>query len=285
MGSSDGDATPQLYQNVVVMRHGDRLDNFVPLWAASAPRPWDPPLVEDGKVRAFGTGEKFRKQLGFPIHRVFVSPFLRCLQTAAEVVSALCAVANTSDDPNDLTSNGVVVDPSKIKVSIEYGLSEMLNSLAIRDNVAPKDGIFSFDINQCEAVFPAGTVDNTVEMVYKQLPKWQETVEDARARYVEVMKTLADKYPSENLLLVTHATVAYDASYLLSGEGVGSAVARCLKDVIVSEVEYCGYAVASRPIVFGENQSFTAGDFVGSSNGLVGISLVHVPDGPAQNST
>ncbi|KAL0352172.1 UNVERIFIED_CONTAM: hypothetical protein Scaly_1605900 [Sesamum calycinum] len=120
MGSSDSDAaaaTPQLYQNVVVMRHGDRLDNFVPLWAASAPRPWDPPLVEDGKVRAFGTGEKFRKQLGFPIHRIFVSPFLRCLQTAAEVVSALCAVANTSDDPNDLTSNGVIVDPSKIKVS------------------------------------------------------------------------------------------------------------------------------------------------------------------------
>ncbi|KAL0309073.1 UNVERIFIED_CONTAM: hypothetical protein Sradi_5849600 [Sesamum radiatum] len=253
MGSSDSDAaaaTPQLYQSVVVMRHGDRLDNFVPLWAASAPRPWDPPLMEDGKVRAFGTGEKFRKQLGFPIHRIFVSPFLRCLQTAAEVVSALCAVANTSDDPNDLTSNGVIVDPSKIK---------------------------------CEAVFPAGTVDNTVEMVYKQLPKWQETVADARARYVEVMKILADKYPSENLLLVTHATVAYDASYLLSGEGVGSAVARCLKDVMVSEVEYCGYAVASRPIVFGGNRSFSAGDFVGSSNGLVGISLVNVPDGPAQN--
>ncbi|KAL2251598.1 uncharacterized protein LOC105173288 [Sesamum indicum] len=276
MGSSDCDAasaTPQLYQNVVVMRHGDRLDNFVPLWAASAPRPWDPPLVEDGKVRAFSTGEKFRKHLGFPIHRVFVSPFLRCLQTAAEVVSALCAVANTSDDPNDLTSNGVIVDPSNIKVSIEFGLSEMLNSLAIRDNVAPKDGIFSFDINQCEAVFPAGTVDNTVEMVYKQLPKWQETVADARARYIEVMKILADKYPSENLLLVTH------------GEGVGSTVARCLKDVMVSEVEYCGYAVASRPIVSGENHSFTAGDFVGSSNGLVGISLVNVPDGPAQNST
>ncbi|KAK4397411.1 hypothetical protein Sango_1577700 [Sesamum angolense] len=290
MGSSDSDAaaaTPQLYQNVVVMRHGDRLDNFVPLWAASAPRPWDPPLVEDGKVRAFGTGEKFRKQLGFPIHRVFVSPFLRCLETAAEVVSALCAVANTSDDPNDLTSNGVIVDPSKIKLF---------------ENVAPKDEIFSFDINQCEAVFPAGTVDNTVEMVYKQLPKWQETVADARARYVEVMKILADKYPSENLLLVTHvstvafleilwcetnasATVAYDASYLLSGEGVGSAVARCLKDVMVSEVEYCGYAVASRPIVFGGNSSFSAGDFVGSSNGLVGISLVNVPDGPAQNST
>lgn len=37
-----------------------------------------------------------------------------------------------------------------------------------------------------------------------QLPEWQETLESARARYVEVVKALADKYPSENLLLVTH---------------------------------------------------------------------------------
>ncbi|KAI3449069.1 hypothetical protein Pfo_005734 [Paulownia fortunei] len=282
MGSSDGDGygygysdpskQPQFYQNIVVMRHGDRLDNVVPLWAASAPRPWDPPLAEDGRVRAFGTGEKFRKQLDFPIHRVFVSPFLRCLQTAAEVVSSLCAVANNSDDPNDLTSNGVVIDPSKIKVSIEYGLSEMMNSLAIRAIVAPKDGIFSFDISQCEAVLPAGTIDNTVEMVYKELPRWQETVEGARARYLEVIKTLADKYPSENLLLVTH------------GEGVGAAVSGCLQDVMVSEVEYCAYSVSRRPIVLGENQSFTAGDFVGSPKGLVGIALTKAFDDPAQNS-
>ncbi|KAK6142971.1 hypothetical protein DH2020_023319 [Rehmannia glutinosa] len=272
MGSSDGDGygdpskQPQFYQNVVVMRHGDRLDNVVPLWAASAPRPWDPPLAEDGKVRAFGTGEKFRKQLGFPIHRVFVSPFLRCLQTAAEVIAALCAVANNSDDPNDLTSNGVVIDPSKIKVSIEYGLSEMMNSLAIRDPVAPKDGIFSFNISECESVLPAGTIDNTVEMVYKKLPQWQETVEGARARYLEVIKTLADKYPSENLLLVTH------------GEGVGSAASGCLQDVMVCEVEYCAYSVTRRPIVLGENQSFTAGDFVGSPKGLVDQDLSYLSD-------
>ncbi|KAG8363428.1 hypothetical protein BUALT_Bualt19G0021600 [Buddleja alternifolia] len=265
-GDGDHTNTPGQVQNVVVMRHGDRMDNFVPLWAATAERPWDPPLVDDGKVRAFGTGEKLRKQLGFPIHRVFVSPFLRCLQTAAEVLAALCAVANNCDDPNDLTSNGVVIDPSKIKVSIEFGLCEMMNSLAIRSNVAPEDGIFSFDISQCEAVLPAGTIDNTVEMVYKKLPQWQETAEGARDRYHTVIKTLADKYPSENLLLVTH------------GEGVGSAVSKCLKDVMVCEVEYCAYSVLSRPISFGENQSFTAGDFVGSPKGQVGVMLAKTSD-------
>ncbi|KAL7125914.1 hypothetical protein ABFS83_14G148600 [Erythranthe nasuta] len=257
---------PQSFQNVVVMRHGDRMDNLVPLWAASAPRPWDPPLADDGLVRSFGIGEKFRKQLAFPIHRIIVSPFLRCLQTAAEVVAGLCAVSNRSDDPNDLSSNGVVIDPSKIKVSIEYGLSEMMNNLAIRANVAPKDGIFTFDISQCQAVLPAGTIDTSAEMVYKELPKWQETVEEARARYLDVMKALSNKYPSENLLLVTH------------GEGVGAVVSGCLKDVMVYDVEYCAYTVSHRTIAFSENRSFTAGDFVGSPRGLGGISLAKASD-------
>ena len=106
-----------MYQNVMVMRHGDRIDNFEPLWAATAARPWDPPLVEAGKVRAFCTGRKLRGQLGFRIHRVLVSPFLRCVQTAAEVVSALCAVDHDGVDPNHLTSQGVSIDPSKIKVT------------------------------------------------------------------------------------------------------------------------------------------------------------------------
>lgn len=121
MGSSDAGAAttrPQLYQNIVVMRHGDRLDNSSPLWTESAPRPWDPPLDDDGRLRAYRTGEKFSQQLGFSIDRVLVSPFLRCLETAAHAITALCAVAKDSGDPNDF--NGVVLDPSKIKVSSFY---------------------------------------------------------------------------------------------------------------------------------------------------------------------
>ena len=103
----------QQHQNVVVMRHGDRKDNFEPLWMTTAERPWDPPLVEGGRVRAFCTGRKIRNQLGFPIHRVFVSPFVRCVETASQVVSALCAL---HDDPNNLTGDNVSIDPSKLKV-------------------------------------------------------------------------------------------------------------------------------------------------------------------------
>ncbi|CAI9781614.1 unnamed protein product [Fraxinus pennsylvanica] len=262
MVSSHGDLIneSQFYQNVVVMRHGDRIDNFEPLWASTAARPWDPPLVEAGKIRAYCEGQRLRNELGFPIHRVFISPFLRCLQTAAEVVIALCAVDDHHNDPNDLSSNGVVIDPSKIKVSIEYGLSEMMNLRAIRPDVAPKDGVFKFSLSQCEGVLPVGTIDHAAEQLHKQLPKWQESLEGARTRYREVIKALADKYPSENLLLVTH------------GEGVEAAVCGFMQKVeMVRQVEYCAYSHSRRPIVFGENQSFTAGDLVGLHEGQVGI--------------
>ncbi|WMV30996.1 hypothetical protein MTR67_024381 [Solanum verrucosum] len=239
-------------QNVIVMRHGDRLDNFEELWVMKAERPWDPPLHQDGKIRAFCTGQKIRSSIDFPIHRVFVSPFHRCVQTAAEVVRALCDVADHSGESNVLSSNSdsVIIDPSKVKVSIEYGLCEMLNLVAVRAVAAPKDGDFKFSISQYESELPAGTVDNTVEPVYKKLPEWEESLESARARYVEVVKALADKYPSENLLLVTH------------GEGIGSIFTELNKDATVLEVAYCGHLYAKRSIQSGENQSFTAGEFI-----------------------
>ncbi|XP_027336119.1 uncharacterized protein LOC113850015 [Abrus precatorius] len=230
-----------LYQNVVVMRHGERLDNFEPTWASTAARPWDPPLAQEGRVRAFETGTRLRQSLGFPIHRIFVSPFLRCLQTAAEVIAALSSVDDGSRD-------GVSNEPSKVKVSVEYGLCEMMNGVAIRLNVAPKDGNWGFDIAECEAMLPPETLDKNVERVYKELPKWEELLLQTRARFQQVIKDLADKYPTENLLLVTH------------GEGVGVALTSFRNDAAVNEVHYCGYVQLKRPI-FDKNHSFSDAEF------------------------
>ncbi|XP_071697052.1 uncharacterized protein [Rutidosis leptorrhynchoides] len=255
------------HQNVVVMRHGDRIDNFEPLWTEKADRPWDPPLVLDGKIRAFCTGKKFsNNKLGFPIHRVFVSPFLRCLQTASEVIHAICAV---DDNVNQLSSaDGVVIDPSKIKVSVEYGLCEMLNKQAIRAANAPKDGDFAFNITECEAVLPEGTVDSSVERVYEELPKWEESTEGARGRYKDIIKILADKYPTENLLLVTH------------GEGVGTSVSAYTPDhLTVYDVEYCAYSLLQRPISNKEDESVTGSAFeVILDQGYTGILLAPAED-------
>lgn len=156
---------PNHHQNVVVMRHGHRLDNFAPLWVSTAARPWDPPLYKDGLTRAFNTGRDLRNNLGFPIHRVFVSPFLRCVQTAGEAISGLVSPV---DDPNAGAGPGPI-DTSKVKVSIEYGLCEMLNHVAIRPQSAPKDGEFGFKVSELEALFPDEIVDSSVEPVYKEV--------------------------------------------------------------------------------------------------------------------
>ncbi|OWM81961.1 hypothetical protein CDL15_Pgr027159 [Punica granatum] len=64
---------PLHQQYVVVMRHDDRIDNFESLWVSTAARPWDPPLIQEGQVRAFCTCRKIRTQVGFPIHCTFLN--------------------------------------------------------------------------------------------------------------------------------------------------------------------------------------------------------------------
>ncbi|KAG2258738.1 hypothetical protein Bca4012_095753 [Brassica carinata] len=233
------------YQNVFVMRHGDRLDNFDRHWAETAARPWDPPVSQNGLVRAFQTGQRIRSQTGSPIHRVFVSPFFRCVHTASEVVAAL-------SDPKDLPS----ADKSKlVKVGIEYGLCEMMNSMAIWPEVSPIDGKFDFNISDLEAMFPEGMVDHNVDPIYKEMPKWGETVEECRARYVKVVKALADKYPTENLILITH------------GEGLETTFSTFYKDTTIDEVDYCAY-VQLRREVSSKDGDVETGEYEVSQTGI-----------------
>lgn len=114
---------------------------------------------------------------------------------------------------------------------------------------------------------------------------------------MEVVKALADKYPSENLLLVTHGKFyslgrpfysshsqhhtnafcdlesgfcknlvrMFNMSFAHPGEGVGSVFSDIMNGVTVYDVEYCGYTILKRCIHLGENQSFTAGELTQQS--------------------
>ncbi|WZZ82337.1 hypothetical protein YC2023_102909 [Brassica napus] len=335
------------YQNVFVMRHGDRLDNFNRHWAATAARPWDPHVSQNGLVRAFQTGQRIRSQTGSPIHRVFVSPFFRCVHTASEVVGieyglyarmggetveecreryvkVVKALADkyptenlilithgeglettfstffkdTTIDEKDYcahvqlrrdvsskdgdvktgeyeTASKVVaalslsaprdlpsIDKSKlVKVAIEYGLCEMMNSVAIWPEVSPKDENFDFNISDLEAMFPEGMVDHNVDPIYKEMPKWEETVEGCKERYVKVVKALADKYPTENLLLITHR------------EGLETTFSTFFKDITVLEVEDCAYVQLRREVSSKDGDAETGEYEVAQS----GIRFSHIP--------
>jgi broad specificity phosphatase PhoE len=115
----------------------------------------------------------------------------------------------------------------------------MMNTQAMGilvSQIAPSIDRWFPDMSQLEAALPAATIDHSAEPLYQevwlgfysyqyysliimtiitlhvqrncsfpvQVPKWGESVWEARSRYASVIKALADKYPDENLLLVTH---------------------------------------------------------------------------------
>jgi len=66
----------------------------------------------------------------------------------------------------------------------------VLNNVAIRPSVAPKDGNISFDISVLEAMFPAGTVDNNVARVYNEVQRIS-----SKFYYIEILSK------NENLIV------------------------------------------------------------------------------------
>ena len=88
-------------RTIWIARHGSRLDFVDPHWHATATRPHDPPLCPEGGEQARQLGERLR---GESIAHIFASPFLRTVETAHAVASAL-----------------------DLPVKIEAGFSEWLN--------------------------------------------------------------------------------------------------------------------------------------------------------------
>ncbi|RLN39774.1 hypothetical protein C2845_PM01G00120 [Panicum miliaceum] len=278
-------------QRVVVMRHGDRLDQAEPIWPANKPRPWDPPLTDAGLLRAWTVGKRIRAAAaadGWAVHRVLVSPFLRCRQTAARAVAALCAVPDDAALLAIEDAANVPLDTSRLKVSIEYGLSEMMNTQAmggIVGKVAPGVSKWFPDLPELEAIFPAGTIDHSAEPIY---PGWDPSISFNLAAPFksnfwavgtkmgrvhlggkkQICKALADKYPHENLLLVTH------------GEGVGASVSYFEMGLEIYDVEYCAYSVLERQVCMkpgDEQEGFTADSFkVLTKSGTTGIQYAPV---------
>ena len=121
---------------------------------------------------------------------------------------------------------------------------------------------------------------------------------EARSRYASVIKALADKYPHENLLLVTHGeypSCVYISSFdhalvvamlqrnlLVAGEGVGASISYFEMGLEIYDVEYCAYSVLERQVCKkpGDEQGgFTADSFkVLTKSGTTGIQYAPVSE-------
>ena len=87
-------------QKMWVIRHGERLDEVDDSWQATTDRPYDPPLTAKGRGQAFARGQALARAgaAGAGGCVVACSPFLRCIQTGAEVLRGMSQVYGQTEE-------------------------------------------------------------------------------------------------------------------------------------------------------------------------------------------
>lgn len=166
-------------QTVWIARHGNRIDFVNPDWFLSAAQPYDPHLSECGHVQAKQLANRLK---GEGISHIFVSPFLRTVQTANYAAEAL-----------------------DLPLKLEWGLCEWLNPEWMP--AMPE----TMSVEALRARFPR--IDPSYTGAVVQYP---ETAADCLKRAGETARRLAAEFP-QDILLVGHAASVLGTAIGLSG--------------------------------------------------------------------
>jgi len=173
-------------QTLWLARHANRQDFADPEWAATADRPHDPGLSNDGKQQAKQLG---RRVATLGIDRILSSPFLRAVETAHHVATA--------------TDDAILLEP---------GLGEWFNEEWFEDSpdtLAPSALAARF-----QRVAPQRSNEPCRQ------PRYPETKHQALARLGTTGQCLADRHAGETLLLVGHGITVQGVLHGLVGEDV-----------------------------------------------------------------
>jgi broad specificity phosphatase PhoE len=183
-------------QTLWIARHGSRQDFVDPEWHRHADRPYDPPLSAVGFLQADRVAERLEEER---VSRIFCSPFLRCLQTAAVISARL-----------------------ELPVRIEHGLSEWLNP----DWFPSHPEVLSWE--ETLRQFPA------VDPDYRsRVPaRYPETGDEVLARTGAALKAIA-REPEGVALVVGHGATVYGAIVELSRKSFDETVR------LLGPVHYC----------------------------------------------
>jgi broad specificity phosphatase PhoE len=178
---------------VWIVRHGDRLDLADPTWVRTAARPCDPPLAPSGIVQSHALARRLTAER---IAHLFASPFLRTVETAHHVASAL-----------DL---GIKVEP---------GFSEWLSPAWFPQ--PPR--LLSLD--QLAQRFPR------IDHAYKTRggAHYGESGEEALARSGATVRRLVDDFDGDLLIVGHGASVLGATASLLDADA--SAIRSTLRDM------------------------------------------------------
>lgn len=84
-------------QDLVVIRHGARLDSIDPNWNQLSATPYDTPMADVGYKQASATTDRIRPSLEKRSKQIIIhcSPFLRCVQTALTIAQTLAKYPET----------------------------------------------------------------------------------------------------------------------------------------------------------------------------------------------
>jgi broad specificity phosphatase PhoE len=155
-------------QTLWLVRHAHRLDFVRPEWFDTAIYPYDPPLSELGNSQAIA----LTKQLSYiKIDRIFTSPFLRTIQTAAPLAQML-----------------------QLPIQLEWGLCEWLCADWTRSFptttplVQLKEDYHSIDLNYDSLV----------------IPPYPETLEELSLRMTMLSLELIQANLEHNILIIAH---------------------------------------------------------------------------------
>ncbi|MEC4805238.1 MAG: histidine phosphatase family protein [Jaaginema sp. PMC 1079.18] len=181
---------PNRNQQVWIARHGNRLDFVDPEWFSNAILPYDPPLSDDGIIQAQELAKRLENEA---IAHIFVSPFLRTIQTAWEVAKVL-----------------------NLPLKIEAGLGEWLNPdwMTHHPETLTKETLYS--------KYPC--IDRKYQSCV--VPKYPETETQMLARTATVVQQLVKEYP-ENILLIGHGASVLGATQGLLRSPISLQVTLC----------------------------------------------------------
>lgn len=187
-------------QTVWIARHGNRLDFVNPEWFNTATRRYDPPLSDDGFIQAAELGQRLKSE---NIKHLFVSPFLRTIQTAHEVAQVI-----------------------NLPMKLEAGLGEWHNSEWMTE---------SPEIHPQELL---ATAYPTINWSYQSqiYPQYPETKADVNQRTAATVKQLLSKY-DEDILIVGHGASVFGVTQGLVADIPDAKIALCSLTKVVRDAD------------------------------------------------
>jgi broad specificity phosphatase PhoE len=168
-------------RSLYLVRHGERLDALDKNWYSSDDNKYDPPLSETGFEQAQRLAERLKQEA---IDYIFVSPYLRALQTAHPIAEALDLPLYVENGVGEWLGRSMI--PHEPKITAPYQRREDFPQLDFSHNP-------------------------------RVIPHWPETVTQCFERLNTAVGQLFDAYKG-NILIVGHGRTVTGIAHMLTGK-------------------------------------------------------------------